>query len=78
MPSQSRVVGSALGILSQKFQIYQRTLKSLPENVDNIIFVTYILQSYLRDQGVGLSDMESSANDQSNITKMPGQGGNAQ
>jgi hypothetical protein len=31
-----------------------------------------ILHSYLRDQGVGLSDMGSSAND---LTKIPKQGG---
>jgi hypothetical protein len=71
-------VENAFGILSQKFQIYQRTLQSLPENADNIIFATYILNSYLRDQGVELSDMGSSANDQSNLTKIPKQGGNAQ
>ena len=29
----------------------------------------------MRDQGVGLSDMRSSANDESNITKIPKQGG---
>jgi hypothetical protein len=73
-----RVVENAFGILSQKFQIYQRTLQSLPENTDDIIFATYILHSYLRDQGVGLSDMGSSANDQSNLTKIPKQGGRAQ
>jgi len=38
---------NTFGILSQKFQIYQRTLQSLPANAD-IIFVTYILHSYLR------------------------------
>jgi len=27
-----RVVENAFGIISQKFQIYQRTLQSLPEN----------------------------------------------
>jgi hypothetical protein len=50
------------GILSQKFQTYQRTLRSLPENADNIIFAICILQNYLRDLGMGLSDMGSSAN----------------
>jgi hypothetical protein len=56
-----RVVENTFGILSQKFQIYQRTLQSLPENAD-IIFATCILRNYLRDQGAGLSDMGSSAN----------------
>jgi hypothetical protein len=69
-------VENAFGILSQKFQIYQRTLQSLPENAD-IIFATCILHSYLRDQGVGPRDMGSSANDQSNLTKIPKQGGSA-
>ena len=40
-------------------------------------FVTYILHRYLRDQGVGPSDMGSSANDKSNLTKIPKQGGSA-
>jgi hypothetical protein len=69
------VLENAFGILSQKFQIYQRTLRSLPENADNILFATCILHNYLRDQGVGLSDMESSANVRSNLTKLPNQGG---
>jgi len=32
------------------------------KNADNIIFATCILQNYLIDQGVGLSDMGSSVN----------------
>ena len=70
-----RLVENSFGILWQKFQIYQRTLQSLPANTDNIIFATCILHSYLRDKGVGLTDMGSSANDQSNLTKIPKQGG---
>jgi len=46
-----RVVENAFGILSQKFQIYQRTLQSLLENAD-IIFATCILHNYLTDHGV--------------------------
>jgi hypothetical protein len=72
-----RVVENAFGILSQKFQIYQRTLHSLPENADNIIFVTCILHKYPRDQGLGLCDMGNSANVQSNLTKIANQGGSA-
>jgi hypothetical protein len=49
-----RVVENAFGILSQKFQIYQRTLRSLPENAGNIIFASCILHNYLGVQGVGL------------------------
>jgi len=33
-----RVVENAFGILSQNFLIYQKTLQSLPENADYIIF----------------------------------------
>jgi len=35
------------------------------------------LHTYLLDQGVGLSDMGSSANVRSNLTKIPSQGGSA-
>jgi hypothetical protein len=72
-----RVVENAFGILSQEFQIYQRTLQSNPENATNSIFATSILHNYLRDQGVGLSDMGSSANVRSHLTKIPNQGGSA-
>ena len=41
-------------------------------------FAVSILHSYLRDQDVGLSDMGSSANDPSNLTKIPKHGGSAQ
>jgi hypothetical protein len=70
-------VENAFGIVSQKFQIYRRALQSLPENADNISFATCILHNYLRDQGVGLSDMGSSANVRSDLTKIPNQGGSA-
>ena len=69
-----KVVENGFGILSQKFQVYQRTLQSLPQNADNIIFATCILRNYLRDQGVGLSDMRSSANVRSKLTKILNQG----
>ena len=72
----TRVMENAFGISSQKFEIYQRTLQSLPENAD-IFFAACILHSYLRDQGVGLSDMKSSANDQNNLTKIPKKGTSA-
>ena len=67
---------NAFGILSQKFQIYHRTLQSLPENAD-IIFATCILHNYPTDQGVGLSDLGSYANIRSNLTKLPNQRGSA-
>jgi len=71
-----RVVENAFGILSQKFQIYHRTLQSMPENAD-IIFATCILHNYLKDQGVSLSDLGSYANVRSNLTKIPNQGRSA-
>ena len=43
-----------------------------------LYFATNILQRYLRDQGVGLSDMVSSTNDQINLTKIPKQAGSGQ
>jgi hypothetical protein len=67
------LVENAFRILSQKFQIYQRTLQSLPENAGNIVFASCILHNYLRDQGVGLSDMGSSINVRSNLAKIPNQ-----
>jgi hypothetical protein len=69
-----RVVENAFGISSQNSQIYQRTLQPLPENAKNIIFTKCILHNYLRDQGLGLSDMGSSANVRSNLIKIPNQG----
>jgi len=48
----------------------------LPENAD-INFATCILHNYLRDQDVGRSDMGSSANVRSILTKIPNQGGSA-
>jgi hypothetical protein len=69
------VVENAFEIISQKFQIYQRSLHSLLENSYIIIFATCIFHSYLRGQGVGLSNMGSTANDQINLTKTPKQAG---
>jgi hypothetical protein len=40
-----------------------------------LFFVTCILHNYMREQGVGLSDMGSSASVRSNLTKIPNQGG---
>ena len=78
MLSRSRiVVENAFGIYSKKFQVYQSTVNSLPANAENIIFANRILRNYLRDQGLGLSDMGSSANVGSNLTKIPNQAGNA-
>jgi hypothetical protein len=70
------VVENAFGILSQKFQIFQRALQSLPENAD-IIFATCILHNYLREQSVCLSDVGSFANVRSNLTKIPNQAGSS-
>jgi hypothetical protein len=53
------------------------TLQILPEIADDAIFTTCTLHSSLRYQGVGLSDMRISANNRSNLTKIPKQGGSA-
>jgi hypothetical protein len=71
-------VENAFRILSQKFQIYQRTLQPLPENEDNIIFANCILHNSLRNQGIGLRDIATSANVQKNLTNIPNQGESAQ
>jgi hypothetical protein len=70
------VVENVFGILSQKFQIYQRILQSLTENAD-IIFVTCILHNYLRDQGLDLREIGNSANVRSSRAKITNQGGSA-
>jgi hypothetical protein len=70
-------VENEFGILSHKFQIYQGTLQSLLENVDNTIFATCILHNYLRDQDICLSDVGGSGNVRSNLTKISNQGGSA-
>jgi hypothetical protein len=49
----------------------------LSKDAGSISFATCILHSYLSDQGVGLSDMGSSANEQSSLTKIPKQGRSA-
>jgi len=43
----------------------------------HLYFRDFILHNYLRDQGVGLGDLGSSANVRSNLTKIPNQGGSA-
>jgi len=43
-----RVSENVFGILSQKFQIYNRRLKLNPENADKIIMTMCILHNYLR------------------------------
>lgn len=44
-----RVSENAFGNLVQKFRIFFRSIKSLPENVDNIILTTCILHNYIKD-----------------------------
>jgi len=45
----TRVSENAFGNLVQKFRIFFRSIKSLPENVDNIILTTCILHNYIKD-----------------------------
>lgn len=72
-----RVVENTFGILSQKFQVYHRTLNSLPENVDNIVFATCILHNFIKDH----NDVHNLNTDSScmidNLDDIGRQGGNA-
>jgi len=51
-----RVSENVFGILSQKFQLYNRRLKLKPENADKIILTTCILHNYLRDYSINVQD----------------------
>lgn len=71
-----RVSENAFGILSQKFQLYNRRLKLKPENADKIILATCILHNYLRDY----TNVQNHAHEDSTDTglhNLPKQGGSA-
>lgn len=71
-----RVSENAFGILSQKFQLYNRRLKLKPENADKIILATCILHNYLRDY----TNVQNHAHEDSTDTglhNLPRQGGSA-
>jgi len=57
------------------YQYFRTSKHQFNYVLQKIIFVTCILHNFLNDQGVGLSDMGSSANVQRNLKKIPKQGG---
>ncbi|KAB0805116.1 hypothetical protein PPYR_02086 [Photinus pyralis] len=71
-----RVSENAFGILSQKFQLYNRRLKLKPENADKVILATCILHNYLRDCS-NIPDFENNPNTGINLQNIPRQGGSA-
>lgn len=72
-----KVVEDAFGQLSQKFRVYQRRLKSLPENADKIIFTTCILHNFIKSDND--NQFASSVSEQlpRHITNISNQGGSA-
>ncbi|XP_053987931.1 uncharacterized protein LOC128881174 [Hylaeus volcanicus] len=72
-----RVSENPFGILSQKFQLYNRRLKSKPENADKIVSTTCILHNYLRDCRNIIQDFEHNHTTELNLQNFPRQGGSA-
>lgn len=72
-----RVSENAFGILSQKFQLYNRRLKLKPENADKIIMSTCILHNYLRDHNINVQDHMHNHNTDAGLQNLPRQGGSA-
>jgi hypothetical protein len=56
---------NSFGILAQKFIIFLRTIKSSPENVDNIISAACVLHDFIRQRN------DESANKTNTITDEP-------
>lgn len=73
-----RVSENAFGILSQKFQLYNRRLKLKPENADKIILTTCILHNYVRDHNINKEDCAFNYNTDSDtgLQNLPLQRGN--
>ncbi|KAL4103832.1 hypothetical protein QTP88_019167 [Uroleucon formosanum] len=72
-----KVVEDAFGQLSQKFRVYQRRLKSLPENADKIIFTTCILHNFIKSDNENQFVSSMSEQLPRHITNIPNQGGSA-
>lgn len=72
-----KVVEDAFGQLSQKFRVYQRRLKSLPENADKIIFTTCILHNFIKSGNENQFVSSMSEQLPRHITNIPNQGGSA-
>jgi len=72
-----RVSENVFGILSQKFQLYNRRLKLKPENADKIILTTCILHNYLRDYSINVQDHARNHSASISLQNLPQQEGNA-
>lgn len=72
-----RVSENAFGILSQKFQLYNRRLKLKPENADKIILTTCILHNYIRDYNINVQDYALNHSTDTGLQNLPRQGGSA-
>ena len=72
-----RVSENVFGILSQKFQLYNRRLRIKPENADKIIMTTCILHNFIRDSNNNVQDHTIDKNTDTQLQNLPQQGGNA-
>jgi len=72
-----RVSENVFGILSQKFQLYNRRLKLKPENADKIILTTCILHNYIRDYDINAIQQDHSHKTDTGLQNLPRQGGSA-
>lgn len=66
---------NSFGILSQKFQFYNRRLKSSPEYADKIVLTTCILHNFIKDFTIRSENFITDTN--SALGTLPQQGGNA-
>ena len=70
---------NAFGILGQKFQLYNRRLKSAPQYADKIVLTTCILHNFIRESNIYPSQSDcNQQSTQSTLLNIPRQGGNAE
>lgn len=74
-----KVVEDTFGQLTQKFRIYSRRIKILPQNADKIIMTTCILHNFIKQHGnsIQLPTSLSINTAYNNITSISKQGGSA-
>lgn len=70
-----RVSENIFGILSQKFQLYNRRLKLKPENADKIILTTCILHNYIRDYNNNAIQQDHAHRTDTGLQNLSRQGG---
>lgn len=68
---------NAFGILGQKFQLFNRRLKSAPQYADKLVLTTCILHNFIRGSNISHSDCNQQSA-QCTLYNIPRQGGNAQ